>query len=59
MLQCIGAGKSNREVAEELCISPKTVETHRLSLCRKLNLNTPAQLIRYAVNCTQGPNWPA
>jgi DNA-binding NarL/FixJ family response regulator len=49
ILQWLGQGKSNREVAEQLCISPKTVEVHRLSLCRKLQLRTPGQLIRYAV----------
>ena len=53
ILQCFGQGKSNREVAEQLCISPKTVEAHRLSLCRKLNLKTPGQLIRYAVQHEQ------
>ncbi len=45
----LGHGKTNREMARQLCISPKTVEVHRLSLCSKLRLKTPAQLIRYAV----------
>jgi DNA-binding NarL/FixJ family response regulator len=53
VLQCLGQGKSNREVGRQLCISPKTVETHRLNLCRKLNLKTAGQLIRYALQCEQ------
>ncbi len=49
ILQCLGQGKTNRQVAKQLCVSPKTVEAHRLSLYRKLNLRTVGQLIRYAV----------
>lgn len=49
ILQCLGQGKTNRQVARQLCVSPKTVEAHRLSLYRKLNLRTVGQLIRYAV----------
>ena len=49
ILQCLGQGRTNRQVAKQLCVSPKTVEAHRLSLYRKLNLKTLGQLIRYAV----------
>jgi DNA-binding NarL/FixJ family response regulator len=45
----IGEAKSNREIAEELHLSPKTVETHRLNLMKKLNLKTRAELLRFAL----------
>ncbi len=41
-------GFSNRAVAGELCISVKTVETHRAQIHRKLGVHSVAQLIRYA-----------
>ena len=47
------AGLSNKEIGSQLKISPKTVETHRMSLLRKLNLKTPGQFIRYAVQHEQ------
>jgi DNA-binding NarL/FixJ family response regulator len=46
----IGRGQSSREAAEGLGLSVKTVETHRQSLKRKLNLATNAQLLQYAIN---------
>lgn len=49
VLQLIGQAKSNREIAEWLHLSPKTVETHRLNLMRKLKLKTPPQLLRFAM----------
>jgi DNA-binding NarL/FixJ family response regulator len=50
VLSLIGRGQSSREVAEGLGLSVKTVETHRQSLKRKLNLATNAQLLQYAIN---------
>lgn len=49
VFQLLGEGKTNREVARQLSLSPKTVEAHRLNLCRKLKLSSPGQLIRFAV----------
>jgi DNA-binding NarL/FixJ family response regulator len=40
---------SNTEIANVLHISPRTVETHRANLMRKLGLRNPAELIRYAI----------
>jgi two-component system response regulator NreC len=37
------------EIAERLCISRRTVETHRANAMRKLNLNTQTDLLRYAL----------
>ena len=50
ILSLIGRGLSSREAAEALGLSVKTVETHRQSLKRKLNLATNAQLLQYAIN---------
>ena len=50
VLSLIGRGQSSREAADRLGLSVKTVETHRQSLKRKLNLVTNAQLLQYAIN---------
>jgi DNA-binding NarL/FixJ family response regulator len=50
ILSLIGRGLSSREAADGLSLSVKTVETHRQSLKRKLNLATNAQLLQYAIN---------
>jgi DNA-binding NarL/FixJ family response regulator len=49
ILQLIGEAKSNREIAERLHVSHKTVETHRLNVMRKLKLRTSAKLLRFAM----------
>jgi DNA-binding NarL/FixJ family response regulator len=50
ILSLIGRGISSREAADGLGLSVKTVETHRQSLKRKLNLTTNAQLLQFAIN---------
>lgn len=45
----VADGRSNKEVASALSISPKTVETHRRNAMHKLNLHSTAELVRYAV----------
>ena len=49
LVQFIAEGKSNKEMADLLKISIKTVETHRTNLMRKLDLHTISDLVRYAV----------
>ena len=49
VLQLLAEGKTNKEVATSLNISPYTVETHRGNILEKLGLHTPAELILYAV----------
>ncbi len=49
VLQLIAAGKSDREVAEQLFISSKTVNTHKMHILDKLGLNNTAELVRYAI----------
>ena len=49
IVQLIAEGFTNKAVAKQLNIGLKTVETHRLSVMRKLNLASSAALVRYAV----------
>jgi two-component system, NarL family, response regulator NreC len=49
VLQLVGEGKSSKEVAEQLGVSVKTVESHRARLMRKLDLHETAGLVRYAI----------
>jgi DNA-binding NarL/FixJ family response regulator len=49
ILQLLAEGKSNKEVATALNISPYTVETHRSHILQKLNLHNSAELVLYAV----------
>ena len=50
VLHLLGAGLSTREIAAELKLSFKTVETHRENIKRKLGLPGAAALIHYATN---------
>lgn len=49
ILQLLAEGKSNKETATLLNISPYTVETHRTHLMQKLNLHSTAEIVLYAV----------
>ncbi len=49
VLVLIADGRTNKEIAGELGISPRTVETHRESLMRKLRIHTVAGLTRFAI----------
>jgi len=49
ILQCLAEGKSNKEVADALQISPGTVGTHRKNILGKLKAHSTAELVRYAV----------
>lgn len=49
VLQLIAEGKSTKEVATLLCVSIKTVETHRQQIMSKLNIHSMAELIKYAI----------
>jgi len=50
VLNLIGRGKTTREIAENLTLSVKTVESHRQRIKKKLNLQTSAQLVQFAVS---------
>ncbi|RJG16630.1 response regulator transcription factor [Massilia cavernae] len=49
VLQHIANGQSNKQIARELDLSVRTVETHRLNIKRKLNIEGQAELIKFAV----------
>jgi len=49
VLQLLAEGKSTKQVASCLHVSIKTIETHRRQIMRKLNINSLAELIKYAV----------
>jgi len=49
IFQLVAEGRTNREVAELLQISPATVETHRAHILQKLDIHNTAELVLYAV----------
>ena len=49
VLRHIAAGQSNKQIARDLDLSVRTVETHRLNIKRKLGIEGQAELIRFAV----------
>jgi two-component system, NarL family, response regulator NreC len=49
VLQLLAEGKSNKEVAALLNLSPYTIDSHRTSLMQKLNLHNTAEIVLYAV----------
>ena len=49
ILQAIAEGTSTRDIGDKLCISPKTVETHRSQIMQKLNIDNVPGLVRYAI----------
>jgi two-component system, NarL family, response regulator NreC len=49
VLRLIALGHTSVEIAEKLGLSPRTIETHRARIHRKLALDTRAQLVRYAL----------
>lgn len=49
ILKLVASGKTNRELAEILFISIKTVETHKGHILEKLGLKNTSELIRYAI----------
>jgi len=49
VVQLLAEGKTTKQAALCLYISPKTVEVHRLNIMKKLNIDGIAQLTRYAI----------
>ena len=49
VLKMVWSGLSNREIADRLGISSRTIEAHRASLMKKLRVANTAQLVRIAI----------
>lgn len=49
VVQLAAEGQNNTQIAEKLFISPRTAETHRTNLLRKLGLHTQTDLVRFAI----------
>jgi DNA-binding NarL/FixJ family response regulator len=49
VLKLIAEGQTSADIANVLSISPKTVENHRSHICRKLDLQGPQALLRFAL----------
>lgn len=49
VLRLLVTGKGVNEIADQLCISNKTVSTHKTRLLEKMNLSGTAELVRYAM----------
>jgi len=49
ILKLIAEGKSSKEIADLLFVSPRTVERHRANIMEKLNLRKTADLVKYAI----------
>lgn len=49
VLQLIAEGYRNKEIAEILCLSVKTIQSHRTNLMNKLDLHDRGELIKYAI----------
>jgi DNA-binding NarL/FixJ family response regulator len=58
VFQLVGQGKSTREIAAQLHLSPKTVDVHRTHIREKLDLKDATALVRHAVRWleTQSPS---
>ncbi|CAM4080655.1 response regulator [Bordetella muralis] len=53
VLRHIADGHANKQIAQALNLSVRTVETHRLNIKRKLNIEGQAELIKYAVEASK------
>jgi two-component system response regulator NreC len=49
VLRLIASGYSNKEIAQQLDLSVKTVEAHKANAMRKLDLNSRIDIVRYAI----------
>ncbi|MCX6135153.1 MAG: response regulator transcription factor [Ignavibacteriales bacterium] len=49
ILALVASGLTNQQIADQLFISPRTVDTHRTNLMQKLEIHDLANLVRYAI----------
>lgn len=50
ILQLIAHGQSTQRIADQLYLSPHTVQTHRKSIIKKLNIKSPTEFVIYAMD---------
>ena len=50
VLRLIALGHTNNEIAAQLYLSVRTVETHRAHIQQKLGMSSRAELVRYALD---------
>ena len=55
ILNLVGHGLSSRQIAEKLHLSMKTIESHRLHVKEKLNLQNAGEMVRFAVEWVNRP----
>jgi DNA-binding CsgD family transcriptional regulator len=48
-VELLAEGKSSREIATVLDLSPKTVEAHRANILRRLGCRSVVEIVRYAI----------
>lgn len=49
ILRLIAESKTSREIADELCVSSRTIENHRYNICQKLNISGSNALVKFAL----------
>jgi DNA-binding NarL/FixJ family response regulator len=49
VLRFVALGRSLKEVADELCLSERTIATYRARLAKKLGLSSNVEIARYAM----------
>jgi len=48
IIRLVSQGYSNKEISKKIFISPRTVDTHRTNIMRKLDLHNVAEIVRFA-----------
>jgi DNA-binding CsgD family transcriptional regulator len=49
VIRLFASSKTNKEIAEALSISIRTVETHKSNVMKKINLKTTVDLVKFAI----------
>ena len=49
IVQLVAGGRTSKEISAALSLSPKTIEAHRASILKKLNLRSASQMVLHAV----------
>lgn len=55
VLSLVAHGYTSKQIGEKLGISPRTAETHRVNIGRRLGIRNVAQMVRYAIENDLSP----